>query len=105
MKNTRMKRTLTAAALAVGLTWTLATPASASQYVDLGRQACNAFIYELVVASQTTGGTVHQAGTKYWDKGYKNNAGATTYTGSYVQDPVKVTASIVIKSAGVRCAF
>ena len=103
-----MRLKFTRPALAIAATFALifaaAGPAAASQYVDIGTKSCNSVWNELIVASKTTGYTNHVANGNVWDKGYKNNAGATTYTGGYWADGIRVTSSILITSAGTRCS-
>lgn len=58
---------------------------------------------EVRVASKTTGQTFHSTVVgQVWDKGYKNNAGATSYTGWNYLKSVTTTAP-TIASSGYAC--
>ncbi|WP_448058952.1 hypothetical protein [Cellulomonas hominis] len=58
---------------------------------------------EVRVASKTTGQTIHAtSANQMWDKGYKNNAGATSYTGYKRLQLVQTTAP-TIASSGFAC--
>lgn len=58
---------------------------------------------EIRVASKTTGETYHRTSmAQYWYKGYKNNSGATSYTGFKNLDWVATDAP-KIASSGYAC--
>ena len=99
----KIKTTLTTLAAAVLIGVGLAAPASAISQIT-APASCST---EIRVASQTTGTTVHKtSANQIWNKGYKNNAGATSYTGYvslvYVQTDV-VSSPYKIASSGYAC--
>ena len=99
----KLKTTLTTLAAAVLIGVGLTAPASAVSQVT-GPASCST---EIRVASQTTGTTHHRTSAgQYWNKGYKNNAGATSYTGyaslTFVQTDV-VSSPEKIASSGYAC--
>lgn len=90
---------LGAALLATALIGATATGASALIQTT-GPASCST---EVRVASKTTGQTYHATVVgQLWDKGYKNNAGATSYTGwNYLQSVS--TQAPTIASSGFAC--
>lgn len=108
-KYVNRRRTALSTVLLAGVLVTAS--ATASSAIVWGGVSSNCQYNEQVrMASQTTGNTTHTAGSKVWDKGWKNNAGATTYTGMSATVPWEVKATNLyepgpaIASAGVRCA-
>ena len=96
-------RKVLASGVVVGLlTFGLGAPAQAAVGQTTGPANCGA--KEVVTASQTTGSTSHaNSNRRFWDKGVKNNSGATTYNGVKNLRSVFVVAD-KIASSGFRCA-
>lgn len=93
---------LAAGIVAWGMFLTGATGAHAASTQNIDECGCP--FKEVILASKTTGATTHTADGKSWDKGVKDNSGATTYTGKQWVVRGTVSASKSIYSAGYRCS-